>query len=131
MDEGQKFVNQKKKIAIIEDDQMLLKALYDILSINNFDVKFAQDGEAGLKLINEFKPDLILLDINMPVMDGITMLKKIREDASLNNMKVVMLTNYNDDTNISNSMNLNIDRYLVKTNIKLEEVISLCNFLLP
>lgn len=120
----------EKKLIIIEDESMLQTALFEILSSQGYQVKVAGDGKQGLDMIYQFKPDLILLDINMPVMDGLTLLKKLREDPSMNPLRIIMLTNYNDAQKESDSINLKVDRYMVKADIKLEEVASVVHFLL-
>lgn len=112
-----------KRILIIEDDKSLFHALSDKLLSQGFEVVNALNGEDGLvKAISEH-PDLILLDIIMPHMDGITMLKKLREDAWGKNAKVVMLTNVNDTNNISQTIELGSFDYLVKSDLSLAEIV--------
>lgn len=109
---------------------MLQTALADMLSAEGYQVFKASDGAQGLNLINTLSPDLVLSDINMPVMDGITMLKKVRENPQFNRLKIIMLTNYNDASKMSDVLNMNVDKYIVKAEIKLEEVSQLVHFLL-
>ena len=86
----------KKKILIIEDEQTLIKALLETLKENGNITETATDGETGLQKIKEFKPDLVLLDLILPKMDGFTVLQKIREDEEIRNTKVIVLTNLSD-----------------------------------
>ena len=120
----------QKKITIIEDEMMLQTALSDMLTAEGYQVSAASDGAQGLATIKSVHPDLILLDINMPIMDGITMLKMVRQDPQFTRMKIIMLTNYNDASKMSDVMNMNVDKYIVKADIKLEEISQLVHFLL-
>ena len=87
-----------KKILIIEDELAYVRVLRDSLE-PTYEVSDAQDGEEGLTMAIKEKPDLILLDIRMPKMDGMTVLREIRKDAYGKTAKVILLTNLeaNDD----------------------------------
>jgi len=114
-----------KKILIVEDDVSLLKALQDKLSQEGYEVYKAWDGKIGLALALEKKPDLILLDIVMPVMDGMTMLKKLRNEGSYGKeVPVILLTNLNPDSErVNRGVTINEPAfYLIKSNWTLDEV---------
>jgi len=81
-----------KKILIVDDEVMLVDLLTLRLEDNGYDVASANDGFEGLSVAGQTRPDLIILDINMPGMDGYTMLKAIRNNDQMNNTKVIMLT---------------------------------------
>ncbi len=81
-----------KKILIIEDEQALRTSLQDTFSAEGFEVSAASDGEEGLELALEKSPDIILLDLLMPKMDGRMMLKKLRESPQGKNIPVIVLT---------------------------------------
>lgn len=113
-----------KKILIVEDEPPLRNALRDKLSRENFAVLEAKNGEEGLEIALRERPDLILLDIIMPVMDGITMLKKLRGDDWGKNAKVIMLTNLSDDESLANAIAQGSHEYLVKSDWKIEDVVA-------
>ena len=112
-----------KKILLVEDQEFLMKALSDTLVREGFEVLKAYDGAEGLEMAKKNQPDLILLDIIMPVMDGITMLKKLREDAWGKTAKVIILTNLSSSQAMEASKGANVEEYLIKSNWKLEDVV--------
>jgi len=114
----------KKTILIVEDEISLCNALRDKFAGEGFSVLSAKDGEEGLKLALSERPDLILLDIIMPVMDGITMLAKLREDTWGNNAKVIILTNLSDNEKVAEALARGSYDYLVKSNWKIEDVVA-------
>jgi CheY-like chemotaxis protein len=89
-------MDQKPFILIIDDEESFREIFSTKLSADGFRVETAENGEVGLKKAKELKPDLILMDVQMPVMDGPTMLLKLREDPELKNIKAVFLTNLGD-----------------------------------
>ncbi|MDO8488428.1 MAG: response regulator [bacterium] len=114
-----------KKILIIEDEPALLAILTDRLTKEEFVPLTAKDGAQGLEIALRDQPDLILLDIIMPVMDGMAMLKKLRESGEWGKtVPVIMLTNLSSDSNkvISEVTALQPAYYIVKTDMKLDEV---------
>lgn len=115
--------NKKLKILIVEDEPALIGVLSDKLSKEGFNILKAIDGEIGLKLALEEKPDLILLDIIMPKMDGITMLKKLREQEIGKNMPVIILTNLSDSEKNAEMTERGVLDFLIKTNWKLDDVV--------
>lgn len=114
-----------KKILIVEDEISLINVLYDKLTHEGYEVLKAMDGKEGLKLALSDLPDLILLDINMPVMDGITMLKELRKDERGKKVEVVMLTNFSEYKLLADAMEQGAHDYLVKSDWKLEDVVKL------
>lgn len=92
---------RKKKILIIEDEPSMLAILNDKLIETGFETIQAQNGEEGLKLALQNHPDLILLDILMPKMDGTVTLNRLREDQWGKTVPVIMLTNVSPDTETS------------------------------
>lgn len=102
------------KIAIIEDDRPIA-AMYTMkLKAADYDVSVAYDGEEGLELCQKTKPNLILLDIKMPQLNGDEMLQKLRETDWGSDVQVVVLTNVSKDEAPSSLKLLNVDRYIVK-----------------
>ncbi|OGH71913.1 MAG: hypothetical protein A3G00_00140 [Candidatus Magasanikbacteria bacterium RIFCSPLOWO2_12_FULL_43_12] len=117
-------MENKKTILVVEDEISLLNALCDKLTRENFAVLEAKNGEEGLEVALREHPDLILLDIIMPVMDGITMLKKLREDAWGKNAKVIILTNLSDNEKVAEALEQKSQEYLVKSDWKIEDVVA-------
>lgn len=110
------------KVLIIEDELLLQQALVKGLSKQGWDVYKAGDGEEGLFTAGKIQPDLILLDILMPKIDGMTFLKKLRELEWGKNIPVLLLTNLTKADNVNDSMNLRVDGYLIKSDWKLEDI---------
>lgn len=116
-------MSKPKKILIVEDESEIQRVLTDRLLQEGFEVINATNGEAAVAAAHKHEPDLILLDIIMPVMDGITALKKIRDQASGKQAQLIILTNLNPG---SKSFPLPVGEkydYLVKSDWKLEDVV--------
>lgn len=112
-------------ILVIEDEGMLLSALEDKFTREGFTVLTAENGRAGLISALKNHPDLILLDIVMPVMDGITMLNKLRRTTWGKNAKVVLLTNLTDPGKITEHIIKAVTGCLVKADWKIGDVVKL------
>ncbi|MEO8065932.1 MAG: response regulator [Candidatus Doudnabacteria bacterium] len=116
----------KTKILIIEDDASLLKVLTDMLQLEGFEPLTAINGEEGLKKALSENPDLILLDILMPVMDGLTMLEKLRRANDFGKtVPVIILTNLSADSAdvIKKVAKNNPSYYIVKSSLTIQEVV--------
>lgn len=111
------------KIAVIEDDLPICQMYEYKLKLSGYDVRAAHDGKEGLELCKEFKPDMILLDIRMPVMNGDEMLEKVRSKSWGADMRVIILTNISRDEAPMNLRLLNVDRYIVKAHHTPSQVI--------
>jgi len=117
----------KKKILVIEDDLPVLQAIVDKFTREGFKVIQAKDGEEGFMTAKMERPDLILLDIIMPKMDGLSMLKKLRAESLWGkNVPVILLTNLSPD---DDKINERIAEdgpayYLVKTNWSMSDVVA-------
>lgn len=112
-----------KKILIVEDESSLRNALRDKFIHEGFATLEAKNGEEGLKAALGGQPDLILLDIILPKMDGIAMLKKLRQDAWGKDAKVIMLTNLSDNEKVAEAIAQGTHDYLVKSAWKIEDVV--------
>lgn len=114
----------KKKILIVDDDDNLRAVLMDKLSIFGFDTLGAENGEEGLEKSLALHPDVILLDIVMPKMNGWEMLEKLRQDEWGKNARVIMLTVLDNTDSIARAMEGGSYEYIVKTSHSLEEVVN-------
>jgi CheY-like chemotaxis protein len=116
----------QKTILVVEDEKSIRKAIVDILHIKNFLTLEAEDGEDAVELAFANHPDLILLDLLMPVMDGMTALKKIREDATWGtNVPVIILTNLSatNEQLVEDMVAHKPMYYLTKSGWKLHDVV--------
>lgn len=122
--------NSVPTILIVEDDMMLSSALKIKLSKVGYAVLIANDGKEGLSAAKEMHPDLILLDIVMPVMDGYTMLVELRKDSWGKNASVIILTNLNEASINGDFLDESSD-YLIKAEWKLDDLLSKIQKMLP
>lgn len=115
-----------KRILIVEDEKPVLKALMEKFTGEGFDVLTSENGEDGLNVALEKKPDLILLDLIMPRMTGLQMMRKLRENGSYGGkVPIIILTNLSANNRIS----LEVEKdepsfYLVKADWKINDVVS-------
>ncbi len=115
---------KKKKILIVEDEKILLEVLEKRFSCEDYEILTALDGVAGLKVALKKHPDLILLDIVMPEMDGLSMLLKLRKDAWGRTVPVMLLTNLNDPGKVEQAVKSGVSDYLVKSDWHIDEVVA-------
>lgn len=113
----------KKTILIIEDERSLSHVLKERLDNEKFGVFEVNNGEDGIKIALEEHPDLILLDILMPGIDGIGVLKNLSEDDWGKNAKVIILTNASDNEKITQAIEYGSYDYLIKADWKLEDIV--------
>ncbi|OGZ67035.1 MAG: hypothetical protein A3C58_00750 [Candidatus Staskawiczbacteria bacterium RIFCSPHIGHO2_02_FULL_34_10] len=113
----------KQSILIIEDDGSYRSILVKKLTEEGFLAIEAKDGEEGLNISLEKHPDLILLDLIMPRMDGITMLKELREDEWGKNAKIIILTAIMDSQKIAQAIENSAFEYIIKTDTTLDDVV--------
>ncbi len=115
-----------KKILVVEDEELILQALVDTLVGSGFVVFQARDGVEGLELALRHKPDLILLDLLMPRMDGIEMMDKLRAEGDWGkSVPIILLTNlsHENDRIIAAVAKNQPAYYLVKTNMSMDGVL--------
>lgn len=112
-----------KKVLIVEDDEAFLWILKQSFDGAGFSVFFAQNGEEGLNMAIQEKPDLILLDILMPKMDGLIMAKKLKEAGC--NSQIIFLTNFKDTDHINQAVEIVQETdYIVKSDVHVDQIIS-------
>ncbi|WP_373499944.1 response regulator transcription factor [Desulfococcus sp.] len=103
-----------KKILIVDDELSILVSLKFLLEKNHFDVELAQSGKETLENIARSKPDLILLDIMLPDLDGYEIFQMIRQRPEWDDIKVIYLTARSRDVDIARGLNLGADAYITK-----------------
>lgn len=100
---------------IIEDDQTIASAVEAMLKADGFKrIRRESCGDVGLRTVREAKPSLVLLDLMLPHLDGLTVCRLIREDPSLAETKIVMLTAMTDDRDVARGLDLGADDYVTK-----------------
>ena len=112
-----------KKILFVEDESVLRKTLGDVLTQEGYEIISAEDGEKGLELSKTEKPDLILLDLILPKMNGFEVLESLKKDEIVKDIPVIVLTNLEGSDGISKVIELGASAYLVKAEYSLEELI--------
>lgn len=103
-----------KKILIIEDDPFLSGMYQKKLKLSGFEVKVAADGKEGIEALKKDRPDLVLLDIVLPQMDGYEILKRLKEDKDLRSIPVILLTNLGQKEEVEKGLALGADAYIIK-----------------
>jgi two-component system, OmpR family, alkaline phosphatase synthesis response regulator PhoP len=103
-----------KKILIAEDDANIVASVEFLLRHAGYELRIARDGDEALRAVGEFLPDLVLLDVMMPLRNGFEVCQKIRENAQWRHIKIVMLTAKGRQSEISKGMALGADAYLLK-----------------
>lgn len=111
-----------KKILIIEDESSLQKTLGESLTQEGYKIIAALNGEIGLKIATKEKPDLVLLDLILPKMNGFDVLKALKSNPETKSIPVIVLTNLEDIKDIEKVLELGATTYLVKANYSLEEI---------
>jgi DNA-binding response OmpR family regulator len=112
------------KILVVDDEKDLREALHTALKSAGFNVVVAENGKDGLEVAEQYSPDLILLDIDMPVMNGHQMLAQVRRASWGKKIPVLLLTNADDMTNISKGIELNSNDYIIKSQTSLQEIVT-------
>ena len=118
------MADKKYNILLIEDEEMLANMYETKFKNEGYDIAKALDGETGLKMAAEHKPDVILLDIIMPKLDGFSVLKRLKEDSKLKSVPVILLTNLGQDEDIKKGQALGSAGYLIKANLTPAEVVA-------
>lgn len=107
-------MDTKIKVLIVEDEIAILNPYKDYLTMKGFDVQSATDGEQGIEMCSTFMPHIVLLDIMLPKVDGLEVLKQIKADAKLKDVKIILLTALGRDSVIKKGFDLGADAYLIK-----------------
>jgi len=112
-----------KNILIIEDDRFLRELIAKKLIKEDFNISEAIDGEEGIKKIKGEKPDLVLLDLILPGIDGFEVLSKMREDSSITRIPVIILSNLGQREDVERGLKLGAVDYLIKAHFTPGEII--------
>lgn len=112
-----------KTVLIVEDEQSMQRALKNKLEQAGYAAPVANDGEEALAALRRAKPDLVLLDLIMPRMDGISVLRQMKNDEQLREVPVVILTNLSSGDKVAEAMQLGTFDFLVKANYSLDDVL--------
>jgi DNA-binding response OmpR family regulator len=103
-----------KKILIVDDEPNIVMTLEYTFKKNNFEVFIARDGVEALEILKKEFPDVIILDVMMPLVDGFETLEQIKKDEKLNHCKVIFLSAKNKDSDVEKGIALGADAYLTK-----------------
>ena len=115
---------ENKKILIVEDDDFLLQMYVTKLELEGFQVVSAVDGIKGLRLAKKDKPDLVLLDLQLPELSGFEVLEDLKRSNETKQIPVLVLTNFSQKEDIERCLNLGASDYLIKAHFVPSEVIS-------
>jgi two-component system alkaline phosphatase synthesis response regulator PhoP len=106
--------NKSAVILVVDDEPDLVNTVKSRLEWHKFSVETASNGRQGLEVAAQVKPDLILLDCNMPEMTGLQMLEKMRQDKELQDIPVIMLTAASESRDINTAASFNVAEYITK-----------------
>jgi len=112
-----------KKILIIEDDKFLRELIAKKLQKEGYEISEAVDGEEGIKKVKEEKPDLVLLDLILPGIDGFEVLSRAKEDPALSQIPVIILSNLGQKEDVERGLGLGAVDYLIKAHFTPGEII--------
>lgn len=111
-------------ILVVEDERSLAKLYSNLLERAGYEVSLAFNGVEGLRAMRKRLPQLVLLDIKMPVMDGFTMMEEVKQDPLLRDVPIVILTVLGQDDERKRGIALGARDYLIKTDFSLSEILS-------
>ena len=112
-----------KKILVIEDDKFLRELITRKLSDDGFVTVEAMDGEEGIKKVKEEKPDLVLLDLILPSIDGFEVLSQIKKDENLKSIPIIILSNLGQKEEVEKGLKMGAVDYLIKAHFTPGEII--------
>jgi two-component system alkaline phosphatase synthesis response regulator PhoP len=112
----------KKIVMIVEDDKTIAEACQMKLQIDGFEVLLVGNGQEGIDLLKDHKPDIILLDIIMPKMNGFDFLEAYKKKTGFEGTKVIIMSNLGQDMDIEHGKELGACDYLIKANCGINEI---------
>ena len=111
-----------KRLLIVEDDQLMCRVYGSWFKLKGYEVETAKDGEEGLVKAASFQPDLILLDVMMPKMNGFEVLDSLKADPATKIIPVIMLTNLSGQKDMESALARGAAKYIVKSEFELDKV---------
>lgn len=124
MDQQDARVINKPKILLVEDNETFRKVVKRTMELSGFDIFEAENGLRGLEIARVNKPDLILVDIYMPVMDGMSMLSELKKDEILMKIPVVMVTNVQEE--LDNAVKAGAEEAILKSSLTPSQMVDVC-----
>jgi len=121
------MLNKKWKILIVEDDEAICNAMQFCLKNEKYRVIVARDGEEGLILANKQMPDLILLDLILPKINGFEFLKRLRNDKKINQLPVMVFSNLSQKEDVDQAKEYGVIDFFVKANITTNDLTEIVN----
>jgi len=118
-----------KRIMIIEDDQDVIDTLLMVLKMNKYEVDVAYDGRQGVQKIKQNKPDLLILDLTMPVMDGWAVMIAVKKDPVYSTIPIMVVTSSKEMQHIEKARKLGVQSYCVKP-FEPQKIVKIINRLL-
>jgi DNA-binding response OmpR family regulator len=112
------------KILFIEDDPLINKIYSTRLKADGHEVFAAENGEDGLKMVGEVMPDIIVLDVMMPRVDGFAVLEKLRADDRFKNKPILMYSNLNNEDEIKRAKQMGVTEFLIKANLSPTQMVA-------
>ena len=107
-------MNPARKILIVDDEPNIVVPLQFLMEQNGYQVQIAETGEAAMDLIARYRPDLVLLDIMFPGVNGLEVCQMLREDPSLKKTKIILVSALGRDVDIAKGMAMGADAYITK-----------------
>ena len=120
-----KSKENKLQVLIVEDELVLNDAYAQVLSSAGIDLLRAYNGQEALDILQDETPDIVLLDLRMPVMDGISFLKKLSPKHTMPDTKIIVFSNYDDQKEIDTAFSLGAMHYMLKAWATPDELIKL------
>ena len=121
------MIKINKKILLVEDDMFLSKIMEERLQDEGWEVNLAGNGEEGLQKAKSYLPDLILLDMILPKMNGFEVLEALNKDEKTKKIPVIVLSNLGQDEDIKNAKKIGAADYLVKSNFSIKAIVEKIN----
>lgn len=116
-------MNPVKRVLVAEDDLFLNKVYALALQKEGFNVEFVKDGNEAVEAIGREKPDLLLLDLVMPIMDGFAVLEKLRSNPATQDLRIMVLSNLGQDDDMKAIEQYHVLDYIIKSNTHINEIL--------
>lgn len=114
-----------RKILIVEDDQFLVNAYRIKFERAGLEVKICMDGAEALSAVEAFKPNVILLDLVMPKMDGFILMEKLKNNPATKDIKIVIASNLGQEEDVARAVKLGADGYVIKSDVSIADILKI------